>query len=49
VHTSLKEVIPAPNVTEKTGFYYDGSYVDTGRRLYYLGDRSTKGIGVFSD
>jgi hypothetical protein len=42
--TTLKTVIPVPNVTATTGFYYDGSFVDVKRRLYYLGDRSTKGI-----
>lgn len=44
--TTLKTVIPVPNVTATTGFYYDGSYVDAKRRLYYLGDRSTKGIDI---
>ncbi len=43
-NTTLKTVIAVPNVTAADGFYYDGSYVDVGRRLYYLGDRSTKGI-----
>jgi len=42
--TALKTVIPVPTVTKATGFYYDGSYVDVKRRLYYLGDRTTKGI-----
>lgn len=42
--TVLKSVIPVPNVNEQTGFYYDGSYVDVKRRLYYLGDRTTKGL-----
>ena len=42
--TTLKTVIPVPNLTATDGFYYDGSYVDVERRLYYLGDRSTKGI-----
>jgi hypothetical protein len=44
--TTLKALIPVPNVTATTGFYYDGSYVDVARRLYYLGDRTTKGIDV---
>ncbi|WP_432263624.1 hypothetical protein [Cupriavidus sp. TMH.W2] len=42
--TTLKAVISIPNVTTTTGFYFDGSYVDVARRLYYLGNRSTKGI-----
>jgi DNA-binding beta-propeller fold protein YncE len=41
--TQLRSVITVPNVPAN-GFYYDGSYVDAGRKLYYLGDRSTKGI-----
>ena len=45
-HTSLKTVIPVPSVTATSGFYYDGSYVDVTRRLYYLGDRTTKGIDI---
>lgn len=42
--TTLKTVITVPNVNAATGFFYDGSYVDVERRLYYLGDRSTSGI-----
>jgi DNA-binding beta-propeller fold protein YncE len=44
--TTLKTVIPVPNITDTTKFFYDGSYVDVRRRLYYLGDRSTKGIDI---
>jgi hypothetical protein len=44
--TTLKTVIPVPNVTATSGFYFDGSRVDASRRLYYLGDRSTKGIDI---
>lgn len=44
--TQLKKVIPVPNATATNGFYYDGSFVDTSRRLYYLGDRSAKGIDI---
>jgi DNA-binding beta-propeller fold protein YncE len=44
--TTLKSVIAVPGVTAATGFYYDGSYVDVWRRLYYLGDRSTRGIDI---
>lgn len=41
--TQLRSVITLPGVPAN-GFYYDGSYVDQGRKLYYLSDRSTKGI-----
>jgi hypothetical protein len=44
--TTLKTVIPVPNATATNGFYYDGSHVDASRRLYYLGDRSAKGIDI---
>lgn len=44
--TTLKTVIAVPNGGATKGFYYDGSYVDVKRRLYYLGDRSAKGIDV---
>lgn len=44
--TTLKTVIAIPNVTASTGFAYDGSYVDVGRHLYYLGDRTTRGIDI---
>lgn len=44
--TKLQSVIPVPGVTGANSFYYDGSFVDVGRRLYYLGDRSTKGIDI---
>jgi hypothetical protein len=44
--TTLKTVIPVPNATASNGFYYDGSFVDVSRRLYYLGDRSAKGIDI---
>lgn len=44
--TKLETVIPVPGITPATGFYYDGSYVDSQRRLYYLGDRSLKGIDI---
>lgn len=44
--TALKTVIPIPNATVTNGFYYDGSFVDASRRLYYLGDRSAKGIDI---
>ena len=43
-HTALKTVISVPTITKS--FYYDGSYVDVGRHLYYLADRSTKGIDI---
>lgn len=45
--TTLKTVIQVPGVEAK-GLYYDGSYVDVGRRLYYLADRSlsVKGIDI---
>jgi DNA-binding beta-propeller fold protein YncE len=42
----LKTVIQVPNVTATTGFFYDGSYVDVPRRLYYLGNRTTRGIDI---
>jgi hypothetical protein len=44
--TTLRTVIPVPNATATNGFYYDGSFVDVSRRLYYLGDRSAKGIDI---
>jgi DNA-binding beta-propeller fold protein YncE len=44
--TTLQTVIPVPAITPSSGFYYDGSYVDVKRRLYYLGDRTTKGIDI---
>lgn len=43
-HTTLQTVIPVPGVAGTSTFYYDGSYIDQGRKLYYLGDRTTKGI-----
>lgn len=43
--TTLKTVIPVPNAAT-AGFFYDGSFVDVSRRLYYLGDRSAKGIDI---
>ena len=36
-HITLTTVIPVPGVAGTTAFYYDGSYVDQGRKLYYLG------------
>jgi DNA-binding beta-propeller fold protein YncE len=45
--TTLKTVISIPNVAAGE-LYYDGSYVDVKRRLYYLADRSlaVKGIDI---
>lgn len=42
----LQQVIAVPGVTSADTFYYDGSIVDEGRRLYYLSDRTTKGIDI---
>ncbi len=44
--THLQQVIAVPGVTSADTFYYDGSYIDAGRRLYYLSDRTTKGIDI---